>query len=99
MWSLIFLVYYAVLLVRLTKLYKKHPELKFRQAEKDPKNQDLVRQIHNKTMYAFCLMFIWAAGVMFIVCGLKLSDHNWIPLLLVLAAASLPLLGIKRKKK
>lgn len=100
-WSLIFVVFLLVMLVYLVKLYKKHPELKFRrkEAEKDSQNQDLARKDHNMTMYAFCLMFVWAAGVMFIVCGGKLSNHNWIPLLLVLAASSLPLMGIKRRKK
>lgn len=98
-WSGIFLIYFLVLLVQFIKLYKNHPELKRKQAALDPQIQDLVRQYRNKTMYAFCMMFIWAAGVMLIVCGFKLTDYNWVAVLIVLAAASLPLMGIKRKKK
>ena len=98
-WSLIFVAYYVVVLVQFTKLYKKHPELRRKQTEKNPQNQDLVRKIQNKTMYAFCLMFIWAAGIMFIAGGFKLSSYNWLPLLLMLAATVLPLMGIKRKEK
>lgn len=98
-WSLIFLVYFGVVLVQFIKLYKKHPELKHKQAENNPQNQDLVRQYHNKAMYAFCMMFVWAAGVMLIVCGFKLTDYNWVAVLIVLAAAFLPLMNIKRQKK
>lgn len=98
-WSGIFLIYFLVLLVQFIKLYKKHPELKHKKTEIDQQIQDLVRQYHNKMMYAFCMMFIWAAGVMLIVCGFKLTDYNWMAVLIVLAAASLPLVRIKSKKK
>lgn len=96
-WSLIVLVFLIVMLAHILRFAKKHPELKH--AEDDPKNQDLVRHACNMTMYAFCLMFVWAAGIMFIVGGFKLSGYNWLPLLLILAAMALPLMGIKRKKK
>ncbi len=98
-WSLIFVVFLLVMLVYLVKLYKKHPELRRKEAEKDSQNQDLARKGHNMTMYAFCLMFVWAAGVLLIVCGFKLSNYNWLPFLLVLAAASLPLLSLRKNKK
>lgn len=98
-WSLIFVVFLLVMLGYLIKLYKKHPELRYKQAEKDSQNQDLVKKAHNMTMYAFCLMFVWAAGVLLIVYGFKLSSGNWLPLLLVLVAASLPLLSLKKNKK
>lgn len=98
-WSGVFIVYFAITAIRLAKFAKKHSGINETDQQKiTPEVQEAKRQYFNKTMIAFCMAFIWAAGVVFICC-IFTTAKGWYLVMLLLAMTLLPLISIKRKKK